>query len=430
MVVIYAIDSKFLLIGEKHTVYKGVFKLQIDGQFIEVDGKIEYTFKPFPKITYEGAAAEVVSYMGNNNTISLIVPEMNTHLVTLDEIKNHKYVKGVIAGYIEDENNEKFDSYVLHVVNFDKFIGELIEKNNFSYSGGVKLQESGWNIDIQMRHDYKSNETFKALKETNGYDITHLIEIKKTDGSLFGKNEIIELEEILVWILCMCSGRHVGFPVRMGIRNKEIIYEIFSTPLITRYKSRSNWFPRQKGDIAIKELFYAFYHLFQDEFVKENLREIIHWYVEALNSNFIDNSTIISQIGLEKLAYILLTQQHPQIISNNKYKKNGLKTNLRFILDKVGVDTTLGESHNPLDENFGNGPEALVDFRNHIAHPKRDEVINSYEIYDRYQIRNLGVYYLEILLLYFVNYQRVYSNRLKFPSPGGEYERVPWMEGS
>lgn len=66
-----------------------------------------------------------------------------------------------------------------------------------------------------------------------------------------------------------------------------------------------NWFPKLKGTI-IESLFYNLASKFNDEFIKRIIKKTIHWYVETLNTSFIENQTINSQIALEKLFFVYL----------------------------------------------------------------------------------------------------------------------------
>ena len=56
--------------------------------------------------------------------------------------------------------------------------------------------------------------------------------------------------------------------------------------------------------------------------IERVLKETIHQYIESLKTKFLENKLVFTQAVLEKISYVLLTQQLPQVISNRKFKKN------------------------------------------------------------------------------------------------------------
>jgi len=205
----------------------------------------------------------------------------------------------------------------------------------------------------------------------------------------------------------------------------EEIYKGFSTPLMSPYKEITNWFPYYETHV-IDKLFYAFTDQFKNGFDTRVIKELIHWYIEALNATFIENQIINSQVFLEKVSYVLLTQQPNRVMSNTQYKKNSFQTNLETLLSKVSIDTALDGKYRVFKQDFTSGPAVLVKYRNHIAHPKRNKSIDGYSTDEVYLINQLGLYYVEVLLLYLINYDGKFMNRLKFPLWKEEHESLPW----
>lgn len=219
---------------------------------------------------------------------------------------------------------------------------------------------------------------------------------------------------MLTCFFSLCSGRHIGCPISIGKLNGRKVYTAFSTPLMSPYKEVTNWFPHHETNV-INHLFNAFIDRFKNDFDAEVIKGLIHWYVEALNATFIEGKTINSQIFLEKITYVLLTQQPAKIISNNEFKSNGFQGNLEKIMKHASIDTSLVDKYSVFNKDFTSGPELLVKYRNHIAHPKRNKTIDRYSSNEVYLISQLGLYYVEILLLYLINYDEKFMNRFKFP---------------
>ncbi|MBM7578244.1 hypothetical protein [Jeotgalibacillus terrae] len=423
---IEAIDSKYFSFDDRFSIYEGNFNLVSKGKTFVLKGSINFNHYPEPMIRFIGETdKEDLHSLTNEDGIMIEAPGIPPTPVSFDLVQNNQLIKGVVVSAIKDEQEVYMDSCLIHVSNFVNYLGEVVTKDNFRYRGGLHIEFGEWNLCLQLRHDYKKKKLFPNLKDSKGYAITHIIKIEKRDKSLFKKSEIIEIENLFVWVFKLCTGRHIGMPIKIGqVDNKEV-YREFLVPVMSSYKAIPNWFPKQRGEV-IKNLFHNFDSKFKDAFIKRIIKETIHWYVEALTTTFIENKIINSQIALEKLSFVLLTQQTPQIISKSKFDKNNFEMNLELILKELSIETSLEGKYRRFSDEFHSGPNLLVKYRNHIAHPKRDSIMNSYSGEDKAMINQLGMYYTEMLLLNLVGYQGVFSNRLKFPLWEGDYDDLPW----
>lgn len=121
-----------------------------------------------------------------------------------------------------------------------------------------------------------------------------------------------------------------------------------------------------------------------------------------------------------------LTQQSPPFMSNRQFKNNSFRNNLEKTLELAKIGAKLSGEYTIFKDSFENGTDLLIKYRNHIAHPKRDQKIDQFSSKYKYLIMNLGMYYTEMLLLYLMGYPGVHSHRLAFPNWEGNYEVVPW----
>ncbi|KGX85885.1 hypothetical protein [Pontibacillus litoralis] len=423
---IKAISSPYFVSkGTKFPIYKGIFKLKVKNSEFELDGTVELTLVPKPSIKFEGTCEGFDLSLLDSKGMLLCVKGMYATRASLDLVQNDYYIRGQVIGELKSDGNQMIDTYYLNIMNYVKYLGDPIYNEKFHFRGGLGFNLGNWKIKLHMRHDYKDESIFQKLEDTNGFNFTHILEIKRIDDSLFYEGDINEIKELILWVLNFTSGRHIGAPIQIGERENELVLKNFSTPLLSPYKRIPNWFPKQRGG-SIKELLLLLNKRFEDEFLKQSIKEIIHWYIEALNTLFIENKTVNSQIALEKLSYILLTQQSPPIISNKQYKENSFRINLEKTLELTKVVTELTGDYIIFKDNFVNGPDLLIKYRNHIAHPKRNQKIDHFSSKSKYLIMNLGMYYTEMLLLYLIGYSGVHANRLKFSSWEGNYEVVPW----
>lgn len=427
-----AIDQKFFGDYDDILIFEGDFKLTSSGRSYPMNGKVLFTFFPKPRIQFFGRISGGTPLFNDfrndaDTEVVLVIPGFEPSKVSISAIRNFDLIKGIVTDVIQTQHDVDMDECYFYVNNFIDYRGKVIKANDFMYKGGLLMEYDDWEIQLQKRHDFKKKRIFEKLKEGNGHEITHVLKISKKDGSRFKKQEISKLEDVLTWIFSLCSGRHIGCPISTGNLNGKEIYKEFSTPLMSSYREIINWFPHYESNV-ISNLFYTFMDNFKESFDTEIIKELIHWYIEALNATFIENQTVNSQIFLEKVSYVLLTQQPTPIMSNTQFKNNRFQDNLETILIHASIDTALDGKYSVFNEHFTSGPEVLVKYRNHIAHPKRNKNIEGYSTDKVYLINQLGLYYVEVLLLYLINYDGKFMNRLRFPLWKGEHESLPWKK--
>ena len=93
------------------------------------------------------------------------------------------------------------------------------------------------------------------------------------------------------------------------------------------------------------------------------------------------------------------------------------------------IDTVIPapcEELNALAEKFKleHGPHALVEIRNSIVHPDRKIQLHSIDEY--HEAKQLGTWYVELILLNMFGYTGEYACRLSEVQMAGDTELVPW----
>jgi hypothetical protein len=145
---------------------------------------------------------------------------------------------------------------------------------------------------------------------------------------------------------------------------------------------------------------------------EEAIRLAIYWYVESSSGvQNAETSVVLSQVALERLVSTYVVESRKQ-----KKKLPGAFCHaFPVVLNDLRIPTSLpsdpdqkmakGEPSPRLD-----GPELFVEMRNRIVHPRGSLLATS--ISDRRQAKDLGLWYLELVLLSLFGYRGQYSNRL------------------
>jgi hypothetical protein len=169
---------------------------------------------------------------------------------------------------------------------------------------------------------------------------------------------------------------------------------------------------------------------------RDILEVAIHWYIEAnLGSGAIEGAVILSQNGLERLAYYILVHERG-ILREEDFRPGGLHAaeRLRRLFTEFGLPTPIGPPRFRVNnlpalaaaQGWRDAPEALVILRNSIVHPdqRNTQRLHNYPIPARHEAWTLCLWYFELVLLKWFGYSGNYANRqtIRF---NGETEVVP-----
>jgi hypothetical protein len=165
-------------------------------------------------------------------------------------------------------------------------------------------------------------------------------------------------------------------------------------------------------------------------FWEEATKLAIYWYVESLSGvQNAETSVVLSQVALERLAwaYIVESREHKKKLP----KAKSITDKLRVLLNGVQIPASLP---NDLDEAMTkgepsprlDGPATFVEMPNLVAHPRGGLLATP--LSDRRKAKDLGLWYLELVLLSLFGYRGHYCNRLLDLRSGGRWEVVPWAK--
>ena len=162
----------------------------------------------------------------------------------------------------------------------------------------------------------------------------------------------------------------------------------------------------------------------------------LYWYVECNSIRNAEGSIIIVQAALERLAYVCLVQETKQLTSK-QFKGRRADEKLRLLLAHFGIPTEI-PPHLPhllslaTQENWSDGPKTWIELRNNIVHPEHrwEPGFSSIPVAVMEDLLNLGMWYLELVLLALFGYSGEYHNRLRREVHLSRIERVPWAQAA
>ena len=117
-------------------------------------------------------------------------------------------------------------------------------------------------------------------------------------------------------------------------------------------------------------------------------------------------------------------------LSPNGFEKLPASDRIKLVLSQAGIPLTVPQNLKKLASiskrhNF-DGPSVFTNVRNRIVHPGRKKRKIDVADVSLFECWNLGLWYLELLLLSIFEYNGDYANRLKQGRWVGQTEKLPW----
>ncbi|SDE63319.1 hypothetical protein SAMN05216464_10836 [Mucilaginibacter pineti] len=179
------------------------------------------------------------------------------------------------------------------------------------------------------------------------------------------------------------------------------------------------------------DLWQSFTRQTSDPAAQECLDLLIHWYVEANNnSGFAEGAIVFMQNAFELL-------YNWQIGPSPKGQKVDAAGKLRALLNRASIPTQVPTAYQRITADLkakgihvADLPELFTRVRNTIVHSDNNKrkTLRAISSMDRFHIRHLGLYCLELLILFELDYRGKIANRISLNKfVGGNEETVPWV---
>ena len=284
-------------------------------------------------------------------------------------------------------------------------------------SNAIHLSGDPWLVEIKPVDNIK--EVQKSLSQRQGYGLTHRGSVRRSDGKSFSKESAQSIIEALRLFCSFARGANCGLTLLTGANQSgEPIWEQWGVSNVETWKGHRSWFDFNNGQI-LEDVFPGFWAQYQGFERNDRTRIALEWYLESNTQKALHSSIVLSQAALERLSFVQVGK-----------RKDGEKEGewIARALVKAGVDCQLPLSCAALEKfgrckGFEHGPHAIVKIRNDLIHQDMSYGILPVDVYR--QAKELGLWYVELLLLKLFDYNGIYGNRLTQQSRG-QVEPVPW----
>ena len=256
------------------------------------------------------------------------------------------------------------------------------------------------------------------------------------DGDVCGDVEtlLFDIREFLSF----AWGRYIGIALARGADEQgDVAFAhwgmIPPDPIVPSFR-QPHWFLPGNAEV-LQDILPGYMRRRRDPLLKGPLEWALYWWLAANHSGQRSETAILaSMAGLETIASALKQQgavtpiPWPSAAGSGR-GRNGSPAarDLRAVLSMMRMPTNivgqLGELRAVAARPGWDGPEAVTEIRNALAHPARKGQEAT-----AFQASQLVMWYLEMALLYLFDFKGECANRTVFDKLYQAREKVPWAK--
>lgn len=386
---------------------------------------VEFRLEPTPRLAWRfetnDSDAMTKFFDGSPPLLSWTSPDGARHLPLLVTEIKPAAGRTRLSGRESSAPVEDFSTAIVHEVRFDtvNFAATTGTANVRDANRSIELARHQWDRDgWRIILDKQADIDWRGPRIGDGYQVTHIGSLTRTDGAAFRYGQAEEVLDCLYWFLSFVQGRRVGITLPTGLGEPNDAPDE-RTPLVESWKAWyadpagsgiGSWYPTLEAH-ALHSLLQAFHHTWStDEVERDRIRFLITVYCTATAQNtLVEPRFLMAYLGLESIAGDEVTEGESLNVA----------VHLSKALERFGIPLKEESLQNPdLDDPV----RQLVAVRNGIIHPNQakpaswtwtwpDHVKHAWPV---------ALWMLEVLLLNRLGYDGPYNNHVTW-----ELEALP-----
>lgn len=284
----------------------------------------------------------------------------------------------------------------------------------------------GWEITFDARQDL--NEVYEQCKQDDSYAVTHVLQIRRADGSKFTANDVEPIVDGLQFAVSFALGHWAAPAMPVGYGEDEDVRWMQWAPLhCDRPKPMSGWWSRHKP-IDLSRFVDRYLAQWLDPEARQYLRRATACAVLAVETGFVEQRLMVAVSALEMLSWIAEVEEAG--MDERKWQRENTAWRIRRLMTTASVDIRLRRDQVELlqfsrENALGDGPAVIAELRHRLTHPKIAA--------DHYNVEGLlgraagqACRYLELALLHRLGYQGTTMDRTNVERWDGDVDLVPW----
>jgi hypothetical protein len=426
--------------NQKIPIHQGDFILRQENLEILMTGSIQFDWFPSFSVVFSGtflknSTSNLNDLLKTKNSLQLIIDglKFGDCYITSSSFGNRQntLITGtLISETVLGDKSVPVNKLTFGVPNLRDFYGLTVKKVDgttvHTYDARMVFEDDEYIITIDKHLDFREKK--KLLNSRGGYILLFSGELVKKKGDILLSNS----DDVLYCFsnfLSFLNGRRTSPLFRKGFVNGELVWCDYSGYIVDSYKAAISWPPKFSID-NLSLLWQNFRKTWKEDGSKDFLISAIHWYIEAnSNSGYTEGSLIMAQTALE-LIYNWLLIEKKKIIIGKDSENLSAANKIRLLLLQLNASYDVPVSYENLkaytlqNKDIIDGPDVITNIRNAIVHSQEEKRKKLSKINDsvRHEALGLSIWYVELSLLYILNYQGKYHNRCS----NEEEQNIPW----
>ncbi len=424
-------------------IYEGNVELRSKVENYVVEGSVAFNWFPRPCSILSGTITTAEAFK-DIHTVEFDcyidgLPSgkcyiMDTHFNTARP--NKIIIKAFISGDVAiGDKSIAVDVVEFSIPNLKYIHGQVVRFANSEGGFGSTMARSVFkyeDVEITIDSTPKCSELNKKIGYLGGYGLTYGGRIKK-DKKPITYSEAEDILQAFGVFLSFINGRQTHTLFHRGVHDDGVVWHSYKDYHVKPYKPVNSFFPEiPKSDP--NELWGNFYGIWKSgEDDREALRMSVNWYLEANSgSGYLEGSLMMTQTSLELLYNWLLIDMR-KLITGSDAAGISASNKIRLLLSQMRIDYSVPATMPDLIDFVEKGaelhdaPEAIVQIRNAIVHAQLEKrkKLNAIDAKVKYQALKLSLWYVEMAILYALEYKGYYNSRVHTASY--ELTPVPWL---
>jgi hypothetical protein len=411
--------------NEKILIQDGIVTFINDGGQIDLHGKLMFNWLPNMAVRFYGSfpkdsQIKDFQFFYSNPKIKIEnnveVFELNGLSLNLNESNNTidimcQLTPPIVIG----EKGRKVNKVIFELPNLRGFIGKQAISDSSAYKNTLIFNNGEYEIILERSKDYP--EINRQLENNGGYQLIFTGKITSLASNTFSISESEIILDQFAYFLQFINGSRSSPIFRYGYSKNSVVWRSYTPYETDSFKNVTSW-AKISSTNSFNDLWIKFSSKWKSENDRECLKTILHWYIEAnRNSTKLEGSIVLIQNALELLFHWIIGESEKYVTSSDATSISAA-AKIGFLLALFDISPEIPQKLSALkkyekENNILNGPELFISIRNCIVHPyeKKRKTLKGLDSIGRYQTLTLGISYVEIILLKFLDFKGDYRNR-------------------
>ncbi len=313
------------------------------------------------------------------------------------------------------------DHVIAHVFSMPGFLGttrvpvaDPDTPGHMDILGALTLRDDAWEITLSAHR--RTQAICETLAQGGRYGVTHLLSARRIDGQSFDLDSARSLLlDRLHRFLSFLTGRRIGIGIICGLDAQgSCLWQSWELSHHGPWHDSHifNCWSIQLDQSMPQALWPGFVRWIDNPIWTNHWHTLLYWYAESnqLDRGAVatDTGIILSQVALERLCFVYLTEAAISPLSRTKCKDLKAVGMLEMTACQLGLPSAIPQQMAGRITTTGTDPltvaKVITAVRNNEVHPKKSPEVQA----ESYLAWNLAQWYLELMILRLCGYAGSY----------------------